>query len=158
MIDRPASEPPYDQPPYDQPPDQQAYDQPLSAPRPADPRRDVPRGSRGAGDGGGRSIAGVPVTLAVIVVALAMIGSLIYIGYVVLAIDEQQIPLLAAGFAVLGASFVAIAIGTIVGMWRAASRAEGGRAVLLAIVGGLAGLAAIGCFTVTALSAMVWNT
>jgi hypothetical protein len=33
-----------------------------------------------------------------------------------------------------------------------------GRAVVLAIVGGLAGLAAIGCFTVTALSALVWTT
>ena len=140
MIDRPASEPtmnePLDSPGYP--------DQPREAP--------VERAREG------RSVGGVRITLAVIVVALALIGSLAYIAYVVLAIDEEQIPLLAAGFAVLGASFVAIAIGTLVGMWRAASRAEVGRAIVLAIVGGFAGLAAIGCFTITALSAMVWNT
>jgi hypothetical protein len=140
VIDRPASEP--------------------TMPEQLDPSA-FPNASREAQRGGGRqgrSIGGVRITLAVLVVGLAMIGSLAYIGYVVLAVDEEQIPLLAAGFAVLGASFVALAIGTIVGMWRAASRAKGGRALLLAIVGGLAGLAAIGCFTVTALSAMLWNT
>ena len=76
-----------------------------------------------------------------------------------IAVDEEQIPLLAAGFVVLGASFAAIAIGTLVGMWRAASRARRRpRALALAIVGGIAGLAAIGCFTVTALSALVWSS
>jgi hypothetical protein len=76
----------------------------------------------------------------------------------VLAVEEDQIPLLAAGFVVLGSSFAATAIGALLGMWRAASRAAGGRALVLAIVGGIAGLAAIACFTVTALSALVWNT
>jgi hypothetical protein len=106
----------------------------------------------------GRYLGPLRITLATVVVALAFIGSLAYLGWVVLAVDEDQIPLLAYGFVVLGACFVAIAFGALTGMWRAASRAEGGRALVLAIVGGLAGMAAIGCFTVTALSAMVWNT
>ena len=58
----------------------------------------------------------------------------------------------------LGASFAAIAIGSVVGVWQAASRAAAGRAFVLAIIGGLAGLAAIGSFTVSALSMLVWNT
>jgi hypothetical protein len=140
VIDRPASEP--------------TMPEQLDANALPNPSRQAP----GGGARQGRSIGGLRITLAVIAVGLAMIGSLAYIGYVVLAIDEEQIPLLAAGFAVLGASFVALAVGTLLGMWRAASRAEGARALLLAIVGGLAGLAAIGCFTVTALSAMLWNT
>ncbi len=98
------------------------------------------------------------ITLPVIVVALAMIGSLAYIGYVVLRVRDNQIPLLAYGFVVLGASFAAIAIGSLMGMWRAASRSRAGRAFALAIFGGLAALAAIGSFTVAALSALVWNT
>jgi hypothetical protein len=106
----------------------------------------------------GRSIGALRITPAVIVVALALIGSIAFIGYVVLAIDEEQIPLLAAGFVVLGACFVAIAIGALMGMWRAASRAAGGQALVLAIVGGIAGMAAIGCFAVTALSALVWTS
>lgn len=106
----------------------------------------------------GRHVGPIPVTPVSVVVALAMVGSIVFILYVVLAIDEQQIPLLASGFAVLGASFVAVAIGSLVGMWRAASRARAGRAVGLAIAGGIAGLAAIGCFTATALAAMVWTS
>ena len=93
-----------------------------------------------------------------VVIGLTMLGSIAYIGYVVLRIEDNQIPLMAVGFVVLGASFAAIAIWSLVGIWRAASRARGGRAFGLAIVGGLAGLGAIGCFAVAALSALVWNT
>jgi hypothetical protein len=92
------------------------------------------------------------------VIGLAMIGSIAYLGYVVAAVEENQIPLLASGSVVLGASFAAVALWALLGMWRAASRARGGRALGLAIVGGLAGLGAIGCFTVAALAALVWNT
>lgn len=93
-----------------------------------------------------------------VVLALAIIGSIIYIGYVVLKIEDNQIPLMAAGFVVLGASLAAVAVWCVVGIWRAASRARGGRAFLLAIVGGVAGLGAIGCFAVAAVSALVWNS
>jgi hypothetical protein len=118
----------------------------------------IDRPSRPATPVAGRHIGPVPVTPVSVIVALAMVGSIVFILYVVLAIDEQQIPLLASGFAVLGASFVAVAVGSLLGMWRAASRARAGRALGLAIAGGVAALAAIGCFTVTALAAMVWTT
>ena len=151
MIDRPASEPTPDNALTPEPlaPQQPAYEQPAPS-RPREPVVEAPRK--------GRYIGPLRITPAVIVVALAFVGSLAYLGWVVIAIDEEQIPLLAAGFVVLGASFGAIAIGALLGMWRAASRAKGKRALLLAIVGGLAGMAAIGCFTMTALSALVWNT
>ena len=87
-----------------------------------------------------------------------MLGSIIFIGYVVLRIRDNQIPLMASGFVVLGASLAAVALWCVLGMWRAASRARGGRAFGLAIIGGLAGMGAIGCFTVAALSALIWNT
>jgi hypothetical protein len=106
----------------------------------------------------GLRLPSVKVTAAVVLVAIALVGSLAYIVYVMLVVEDEQIPLLAAGFAVMGASFAVIAIGTLVEMWHAASRARAGRALLLAIVGGFSGLAAIGCFTFTALATMVWNT
>lgn len=137
MIDRPAPEP--------------TIDEPLGVPSAAEPTTSDERRT-------GLHLGPLPITLPLIVIALALIGSVGFIAYVVLSIDEEQIPLLAAGFAVLGATFVAMAIGMLVAMWRAASRAAGGRALLLAIFGGFAAIAAIGCFTVTALSAMVWNT
>jgi hypothetical protein len=98
------------------------------------------------------------VTFPLAVVGLVFIASVVFIGYVVTSVDDDQIPMLAVGFVGLGASFAAIAIGSLLGMWHAASRSEGGRSLVLAIVGGLAGLAAIGSFTVSALSMLVWNT
>ena len=93
-----------------------------------------------------------------IVIGLTMLGSAAFIAYVVLRIEDNQSPLMAAGFVVLGASLAAVAAWCVYGIWRAASRARGGRALGLAILGGLSGLAAIGCFAVAALSSLVLNT
>jgi hypothetical protein len=98
------------------------------------------------------------ITPAVVLVAIALIGSAAFVLYVTFRVEDEQIPLLGAGFGVMGACFAAIAIGALVEMWRAASRARAGRALALAIVGGVAGLFAIGCLTFTALATMVWNT
>ena len=98
------------------------------------------------------------ITPAVVLVTIALIGSAAFIVYVTLRVEDGQIPLLGAGFGVMGACFAALAIGSLVGMWRAASRASAGRALVLAIIGGFSGLFAIGCLTFTALATMVWNT
>jgi hypothetical protein len=98
------------------------------------------------------------ITPAVVLVALAIVGSVAFILYVVFRVEDEQIPLLGAGFGVLGASFAAIALGSLVEMWRAASRTRTGRAFSLAILGGFAALVAIGCFTFTALATLVWRS
>ena len=98
------------------------------------------------------------VTPVVAVVGIALVGSLGYIVYVVRVVHDDQIPALAAGFMALGVSFAAVALGALVGVWRAASRAAGGRSFALALVGGLAGLGAIGSWTATALLMLVWNS
>ena len=138
MIDRPAPAQGPAQPPVPTPPVQA----PLAPTPPA--RR-------------GRYIGPLRITPAVVLVAIAIVGSIAFILYVVFRVEDEQIPLLGAGFGVLGACFVAIAIGSVFGMWRAASRARTGRAFGLAIVGGIAGLVAIGCFTFTVLATMVWR-
>ncbi len=89
---------------------------------------------------------------------LALLGSAIFVGYVTVAVDDNQIPLLGAGFGVMGLSFAAIAVGALFAMWRAASHARAGRALAMAIVGGVAGLAAIGCLTFTVLGTMLWKS
>jgi hypothetical protein len=101
---------------------------------------------------------GMRATVPVIVISIALLGSIAYILWVVREVQDGQIPLLSYGFAALGLCFGAIAIGCVVGMWRSASRAEGGRSFGLALVGGLAGLAAIGSFSVMALLMLVWNS
>jgi hypothetical protein len=108
--------------------------------------------------GGRLRIGSIRLTIPLIVVSLILLGSIVFIGWVMLNVRDDQIPLLSVGFFVLGVSFAALAIGAVLGMWRAASRAEGGRAFALAIAGGLAGLAAIGSFAVTTLLALLLNT
>jgi hypothetical protein len=138
VIDRPPAQGP--ESPPDQPPP------PASPPSGAlPPSAPAPR----------RGLAITPITIAAVLVLVALIGSAAYILYVVTQVEDEQIGLLGAGFGVMGASFAAIALGTIFGMWRAASRARGRRAFALAIVGGVAGLLAIGCFTFTALAVLV---
>ena len=106
----------------------------------------------------GRYLGPLRITPAVVLVAIAIVGSVAFILYVVFRVEDEQIPLLGAGFGVLGASFATIAIGSLVEMWRSASRARTGRAFSLAIVGGIASLVAIGCFTFTVLATMVWKS
>ena len=124
----------------------------MNAPSPSTPAR-APGPPRA-----GLHIGPVRLTAARILVLLVLFGSLAYLLYVVAVIRDEQIKWLGVGFATLGASLAAIGIDAVVGMWRAASRAEGGRAFGLALIGGLAGLAAIGSFTATALSMLLWNS
>ncbi|HLX34726.1 MAG TPA: hypothetical protein VKR30_05715 [Candidatus Limnocylindrales bacterium] len=94
-----------------------------------------------------------------IVVALAFIGSSAFIAYAIIRVrDVTQIPMMSAGFFVLGIAFVAIAIGALVRLWGAASQARLGRAVGMAIGGGLMGMAAIGCFTAAIVLALLWKS
>jgi hypothetical protein len=114
---------------------------------------------RSASRGGGLRIGPLRITPIRVVVALAFIGSLGFIAYAVLRVrDTSQIPMLSSGFAVLGLSLTAIAIGGLVGLWRAAADGRGGRAFLMSIIGGLMGLAAIGCFAAAVVLALLWRS
>lgn len=131
--------------------DQPSPAYPAPAPRPAPAT--TPASTRD-----GFYLGPLRVTVPLVLVLIVLLGSTGFIAWALLNVRDDQIPLLAYGFVALGASFAAIAIGSLVGMWRAASRARGGRAFVLAIIGGLAGLAAIGAFTATALLVLVSNT
>ena len=95
------------------------------------------------------------VKIAVVLVLIALIGSAAYVLYVVTQVKDEQIPLLGAGFGVMGASFAVIALGSLYGIWRAATRARGRRAFGMAILGGIAGLLAIACLTFTAVALLL---
>ncbi len=91
-----------------------------------------------------------------IVIGLAFLGAAGFISYAIVVVrDSSQIPMLSAGFLVLGLATGAIAIALVVELWRAASDGRSGRAFAMAILGGIVGLAAIACFTMTALLALL---
>jgi hypothetical protein len=93
------------------------------------------------------------------VIILAFVGSSAFISWAVLKVrDVSQIPMLSSGFLVLGIACTAIAIGALTELWRAAAHARLGRAVGMALGGGLFALAAIGCFTATVIFALLWKS
>ena len=70
--------------------------------------------------------------------AIAMIGAIGFALYVVTVRDASQIPLLAAGAAVLGIVFLALAAYMLRSTWKAGVAARNGRRCCSGIGGGIA--------------------
>lgn len=77
--------------------------------------------------------------------AVALIGSAAFAIYAVTVRDPSQIPLLAAGGAVLGIVFIALAAYALRLVWSAGLDGRTARAVGLAVGGGIAAVIGAGC-------------
>ncbi len=88
---------------------------------------------------------------------VAIGGSALFVLYGIFARDATQIPMLSAGFAVLGIVFSALALAGAMATYRSARDGEGGRAFGLALLGGLAALVAAGSLATAAVLALVWR-
>jgi hypothetical protein len=94
-----------------------------------------------------------------LVMGLAFLGSGAFIAYAIVVVrDSSQIPMLSAGFAALGLAVAALAVAAVIEVWRAAAAGYSGRALALAILGGVLGLGAIGCFTMSVVLGMLWRS
>ena len=89
--------------------------------------------------------------------AVALVGSGLFVVYGLIARDATQIPVLCAGFGVFGIAFSALALAGAIGTYRAAGEGRGGRALVLASLGGLAALVAAGSFAAAVVLALVWR-
>jgi uncharacterized membrane protein len=87
------------------------------------------------------------VTPGVVFLAVALIGSLVFVLYAITVRDASQIPLLAAGGIVLGIVFIALAAYTLRATWRAGIDARNGRALALGFGGGIAAIIGAGCIS-----------
>jgi hypothetical protein len=93
---------------------------------------------RGGASGGRRISPGV------VFLVVAIVGSIAYMAYTVTVRDTSQIPLLASGAVVLAVVFGALAAYSLRAILRAGSDGRDGRALVLALVGGGAAMAAAG--------------
>lgn len=85
------------------------------------------------------------VSPGVVFLAVALIGSLVFALYAITVRDASQIPLLAAGGAVLGIVFIALAGYALRATWRAGIAGRNGRALALGFGGGIAAIIGAGC-------------
>ena len=100
---------------------------------------------RSAGNGGAKSSGGLAISPGVVFLAVALIGSVVFALYAVTVRDASQIPLLAAGGAVLGIVFIAVAAFAVRATWRAGIDGRNGQALALGVGGGIAVMIGAGC-------------
>ena len=93
----------------------------------------------------GAHLGPIPITVTGVLIVVALVLSLAYVGYAISVRDPSQIPLLASGLVVLGLVFAAIALVGVRAAWRSSVRGSDARAFGHALVGGLSALVAAGC-------------
>jgi len=89
-----------------------------------------------------------------VVLGIVILVALAFLGY---ATSARDVPLMTSAAVVLGLVLVVVAFTGAVSTVRAGSEGRAGRAFLLAILGGIAGLLAFGCLTVAALLVLVYR-
>lgn len=118
----------------------------------------VPRRADGTRGRVGPHLGPVQITPVRAVLAIALVGSLGYIAYAILRVeDASQIPMVTSGTAILGMVFAALSVGGAIRMWRAWQDGEQGRTILFALLGGITGMIALGCFAGALVLALVWG-
>lgn len=92
-----------------------------------------------------------------VILALALIGSVVFVVYGLVTRDATQVPLLTTGLAILGIVFVALSLAGASHAYRAGADGHGGRAFALAVGGGLCALVAAGSLASAVILALVWR-
>jgi hypothetical protein len=85
------------------------------------------------------------LTPGVTMLGIALIGSIAFMLYTITVRDPSQIPLLAAGAVALGIVFIALAVYCVRATWQAGVEGRNGRALGLAVAGGMAAIIGSGC-------------
>ena len=110
--------------------------------------RTTDRRPAGSADGLGQHPEAAPtgrrISPGIVFLAVAIVGSIAYMAYAVTVRDTSQIPLLASGAIVLAVVFGALAVYSLRATLRAGTDGRDRRALLVALVGGGAAIAAAG--------------
>ena len=121
-----------------------------------DPRHQVsPRAPDGSRRRTGLYIGSMRVTPTRAFLAVAFVGSMLYLVYAVNVRDTTQIPALSSGALVLGLVFATLATVGGIETFRASRDNRPARSVLAAVLGGIAGVIALGCFAAAAILSML---
>jgi hypothetical protein len=112
---------------------------------------DGPRGREGI------HLGPVRVTPMLVVMAIALFGTLGYIAFALTVRDTNQIPMLVSGAVLLGVVFIALAVAGAIRTYQAGVEGRGGRAFGLAVGGGVAAMIGFVCFALAIIGALVYQ-
>jgi hypothetical protein len=113
-----------------------------------------PEGSRGRF---GVDLGPFRLTPMVVVLVIALLGSLGYVAFALTVRDTTQIPMLVSGAFVLGIVFIALAVAGAMRTYQAGVEGRGGRAFGLALGGGVAAMIGFVCFALAIIGALVYQ-
>jgi uncharacterized membrane protein len=121
-----------------------------------DSRRQVsPRAPDGSRRRTGLHVGPVRVTPTRVFLAVALLGSFLYLAFAVSVRDASQIPALASGALVLGLVFGMLATAGGVETYRSARADRPARSVAAAVLGGVAGIVCLACLAAAAILAIL---
>lgn len=124
--------------------------------KPAPAARRSPRRSAGRGL---PHVGPFAITPFRIILLLGFFGSLVYIAWAILKVDDSaQLPMVTLGLGILGIVFAATSGGGAIRMWQAWRQGNQPETVLFALLGGIAGMLALGCFAGTLVLSLVWGS
>jgi hypothetical protein len=115
------------------------------------PQGDGPRGRAGV------YLGPIRLTPMLVVLVIALVGSLAYIAFALTVRDTTQIPMLVSGAVVLGFVFIGIAVAGAIRTYQAGVEGRGGRAFGLALGGGVAAMIGFICFALAIIGALVYQ-
>jgi hypothetical protein len=90
-------------------------------------------------------------------IAIALAGSVALAVYAFVTRDNSQIPLLTTSATILGIVLIVIAVAGASATYRAARDGQAGRAVVMAIAGGIAAIAAAGTLAVAMILGLLYH-
>jgi uncharacterized membrane protein YadS len=127
-------------------------------------RHDDPRGSRarqrdaaGAADRTGTHLGPVRITPLRVTLGVALAGGLAFLLWSVIVRDQNQVPLMATGFAICGLVLAVVAVLAVAAVIRAGREGRDGTAVLTALAGGLVAAASMLLLAGAVIMSMIWG-
>lgn len=128
----------------------------LQPPRPA---ADSSPGAHPASESARPHIAQFAITPFRVVLVVGFLAALAYIAWAILKVnDSAQIPIVTSGIGILGVIFAATSAGSAIRLWQCWKAGLQSQTVVWAIVGGVAGMVALGCFAGTLVLSLVWGS
>jgi hypothetical protein len=92
-----------------------------------------------------------------VILFIALLGGLGFLGYAVFVRDQLQVPLLASGFAVVGIVFGAMTMLALLSVVRAGREGRDGAAVLTSVFGGLLAVASLLALAAAVIMSLLWG-
>jgi hypothetical protein len=105
----------------------------------------------------GPHLGPIAITPVRVILVIALVGGLAFLGYSLLTRDTLQVPLMASGFAVIGLVFAAMAVLALVSVVRSGREGRDGTAVATALFGGLLAAGAMMALAAAVIMGMIWR-